>query len=418
MKRLTLAEWAALGARARRRAGTLKRAGQAGTGRATEGWQSLITGLACTLLVACAAHSSGPVVHQGAVKGAVAAAWSPDGTRLAVANNRRIWTYDAKSLALQRELYIGRKVKSGFEFEERYGLGNSLVFLDERRLATTGMGNRVSIWDVETAERIESFDWPEDAGYPISLAWSEPAGLLAAGTGTGSIVLLQPGTGAVAEILSPAGGALHAIRFGAEGDYLGTAGTGGEVVIWNVPARTIATRIPARGVVMDIEPIGAAGHFLVAGEELEIWSFTQPDTPAVLANPELGAQGAGYALAALTLAATAVLAPLSPAETLLIGTPPPPSGAVAKCGRAAAVDPGGARVADMHPGYLRERIRIIEAATGEVVEDLNPRGGLTCDLEFSPDGTRLLIANQAGGHVYETAAWTVTRLEASYTRPR
>ena len=401
MRKLTLAEWAALGVGAMRC------------------WRSIIPGFACALFAACAAtHPAEPLVHHGSVKGAVAAAWSPGGTRLAVANNRRIWTYDAKTLAGLHEMFVGRRVQTGFEFEERYGLGNSLVFVDERRVATTGMGHMVSIWDVETGERVEAFDWPEDAGYPVSLAWSEPAGLLAAGTGTGSIVLLQPGTGAVADTLGPAGGALHAVRFGSGGEYLGAAGTGGEVVIWNVPARTIATRIPARGVVMDIEPVGNEGRFLVAGNELEIWSFTQPDTPAVLANPDLGAQGVGYALAALTLAATAVLAPVSPAEAVLIGAPPPPSGAVAKCGRAAAVDPGGGRIADMHPGYLKERIRIIEATAGEVVEELNPRGGLTCDLEFSPDGTRLLIANQGGAHVYDTATWSVTRLEASYTRPR
>lgn len=371
----------------------------------------------CGLLIACASQPGDPIIHQGGVKGAVAAAWSPGGSRLAVANSRRIWTYDARTLRGQKELFVARKTAKGFEFADRYGLGNSLIFLDEDRLATTGMGAMVSIWDTATGAKVESVDWPVDHGYPISLAWSAETGVLAAGTGVGAVILMRPGDNAEPEVLGPAGGQLHAIRFGADGDYLGTAGTGAEVVIWNLPSRSIYARIPTEGFVMDIEPVGTDGRFLVAGKELRIWSFTQSDEPRTLDDPSLDAQAAGYALASASLVAIAVLVPYNPAEMLIYGTPTPPNNAVAACGRAAAVDPAGTLAADMHPGYLKERIRIIDVAQGEVVQKLDPRGGRTCDLQFSPDGSRLLIANQRGGHVYDTAAWGVTRLKASYTRP-
>jgi hypothetical protein len=68
---------------------------------------------------------------------------------------------------------------------------------------------------------------------------------------------------------------------------------------------------------------------------------------------------------------------------------------------------------------MKEVIRIIEIATEEVVIKLNPKGGMTCDLEFSPDGRHLLIANQRGAHIYDTTAWTSTRLELeTYPSPK
>jgi len=66
---------------------------------------------------------------------------------------------------------------------------------------------------------------------------------------------------------------------------------------------------------------------------------------------------------------------------------------------------------------MKEVIRVIDLATQAVVITLNPRGGMTCDLEFSPDGRFLLIANQRGAHIYDTAAWKVTRLKLSDAPP-
>jgi WD40 repeat protein len=214
---------------------------------------------------------------------------------------------------------------------------------------------------------------------------------------------MRPGSGEAAGALGNGGGEVHAVQFGSAGEYLGAAGTSGEVVIWDLSTREITARIPVEGTVMDIEPMGPGGRFLVAGSALEIWNFTKPGKAGGLANPNLAGQAVGYGFLFVVAA--------------LGSNPPSPNKDVVSCARAVAVSPDGLLIADMHPGYLKERIRIIDAVGGEVIEELNPRGGATCDLEFSPDGRHLLVANQRGGHVYDTATWTAVRLEASYTDP-
>jgi hypothetical protein len=64
----------------------------------------------------------------------------------------------------------------------------------------------------------------------------------------------------------------------------------------------------------------------------------------------------------------------------------------------------------MHPGVVKEVIRIIEADTHKKVKNLNPRGGFTCGMAFSPDSQQLLIANWRGAHLYDTNSWEATRL--------
>jgi DNA-binding beta-propeller fold protein YncE len=110
------------------------------------------------------------------------------------------------------------------------------------------------------------------------------------------------------------------------------------------------------------------------------------------------------------LIATEVGAPLLPAFPL-------PNTADARCSRSVAVTPDGRLLADMHPGITREKIRLIDPADGRVLQELNPRGGDTCGMAFSPDGSRLLIANQHGGQVYDLNSHTFTPLHTHITKP-
>jgi WD40 repeat protein len=92
------------------------------------------------------------------------------------------------------------------------------------------------------------------------------------------------------------------------------------------------------------------------------------------------------------------------------------SNSMSTCSRVVAVSPDSSLVADMHPGVMKERTRIIESVSGELVRELNPKGGRTCDLEFSPDGSRLLIANSRGAHLFDTKTWEVERIKTRVGR--
>jgi DNA-binding beta-propeller fold protein YncE len=72
----------------------------------------------------------------------------------------------------------------------------------------------------------------------------------------------------------------------------------------------------------------------------------------------------------------------------------------------------------MHPGITREKIRLIDPANGQVLRELNPRGGDTCGMAFSPDGSRLLIANRHGGQVYDLNSQTFAPLNTHITKPK
>ena len=66
---------------------------------------------------------------------------------------------------------------------------------------------------------------------------------------------------------------------------------------------------------------------------------------------------------------------------------------------------GGNYIVDVHAGKLKEKIRIIDVKEDRVVARLNPRGGNTCAVAFSPDGSQLLIANNRVARLYDANSW-------------
>jgi WD40 repeat protein len=147
---------------------------------------------------------------------------------------------------------------------------------------------------------------------------------------------------------------------------------------------------------MEIEQMGKPGEFLLAGDTIEIWNYIDQEDAGDIAEPNLAGQKTGWFIL-----------------DVLSWMPIPQQENIVPCKRAVAVSPDGRMLADMHPGALKEVIRIIALPSQEVIETLNPLGGMTCDLRFSPDGQFLLIANQRGAHVYDTTTWEVKRLKLS-----
>ena len=204
--------------------------------------------------------------------------------------------------------------------------------------------------------------------------------------------------------------------------YLAAAGSADELVIWDLQTMQEYARLPTNGATVEIARFGKPGQILVAGKDLEIWNFLSQDEVGNLDNPNLVAQaiggGALFALSVIpfipigTSAGATMVAPSDLGLTFF----PIPNSKMANCSRVVAVSPDGSLVADMHPGVMKERTRVIEAESGEVLRELNPKGGRTCDLEFSPDGSRLLIANSRGAHLFDTKTWEVERIKMRIRR--
>lgn len=377
--------------------------------------------LVLTRISPCAAGDR-PIVHHNYVKSATTAAFSSSGDYIAVASDKRIWVFDANTLEQISEMVDYEYVNYKWKFKYRYGLGNSLEFVSADEVVTAGLGAMLTYWDIRTGSRTNVQDWDTGLGYPVSLAYSPGRRLLAAGTSRGMVVLSWPGTNKPSQNLAGYSGTVLSLLFSENDQYLAAAGTADELVIWDLQTMQVYARLSTDSTTVEIARFGKPGQILVAGKDLEIWNFLSQDEVGRLDDPNLVAQGIGAgALFALSIipfipiGASTGATMVAPSDLGLIFFPIPNS-MTATCSRVVAVSPDGRLVADAHPGVMKERTRIIEAESGEILRELNPKGGRTCNLEFSPDGTRLLIANSRGAHLFDTKSWVVERIKISVGR--
>ena len=379
--------------------------------------------------------SDQPLVLHTTRKAALASAFSPTGSRFAVANDKRLWVFDTKS---QKELGVFYSVEKivharhhyEYEWDYRYGTGNGLTFVSESEVATTGMGSMVSVWDTDRGKNVESINWPVEYGFPIALAWAPRNSVIAAVTGTGHIVMVRRGSNLPAKPLQGPPQSNYAVSFSHDERYVVATGNAGILSIWDLQNFTEVARIPSGEVVHDLGLL-KPGHLLTAGDSLKIWDFLGGDEVGGFKNPSLGGQAAVVVLGALTLVSgTAALASAATPSPYSINSPSVGETAAAAagtsagiivskpwttahaCKRAAATSPDGRWIVDKQLGLDElERIRVIDSASGEVVQSLKPRGSNTCDLKFSPDGSLLILVNSKGAHLFDSTTWKSKRIK-------
>ena len=162
---------------------------------------------------------------KGSVSGNLA--YSPDGTRLAVASTVGIWLYDANS-GVELSLLTGHK-----------GSVFSIVFSpDGKTLASGDQGNAVHLWDAETGQhkmtltgdtRISTTVW--------SMSFSPDSTTLAAtqaGVGSGSkIYLWDTNTGEHRQTLTGHTDHVNSISFSPDGTTLASGGDDKTIYLWN-----------------------------------------------------------------------------------------------------------------------------------------------------------------------------------------
>jgi len=119
-------------------------------------------------------------------------AFSPDQTLLAFANASEIRVIDADSWQHVRTL---RELPGHSENAQpqlfRHGVGDSMVFLDNTRIASTGMGGLVTVWDVRSGLQFAVVESLPEEEFATTIDYSDINKRLAIGTNAGRIFLTK-----------------------------------------------------------------------------------------------------------------------------------------------------------------------------------------------------------------------------------
>ena len=386
-------------------------------------------GLVTILVAACATIEPIPFYKPAAYSfianfGLSAAAFAPGGRLAAVANFNTIWVLETSTM----------KTLSVFSGHDRFGTNNTLVFLDDERIATTaqfeqpgtgGIQAAVKIWKVDDANAAPTvIALPELGRYAISLGRSDATGALAAGGYNGAVVVLMPDDhGRFMKIALPGlDGPVLGLAFDQNGTMLAAGGVDSSIPVWDLQALTEIGSLPADDTVFDLDLVPGAQALVVTGKDLRVWKFQSAASPTSLDNPSLAGDyvviGGLWATLTVLAAATAALGGYAPLPSMTAHEPHEPE--YGFCARETAVSPDGRIISDVHSGKLKEKIRIMDLERGAIIKKLDPAGGHTCGVVFSPDSSKLLLANHRGAFLYDTKTWAFENFDlgASCTNPR
>jgi WD40 repeat protein len=117
---------------------------------------------ACLLVIAllnlAGCVASRPPDHERAFS---SVAFSPDHSLLAFADAVEIRVLEVETRAIVNVLrQLPQDTEGADPLYFRHGVGDTMVFLDNHRIATTGMGGLVSIWDIRSGSRLSVIDPP------------------------------------------------------------------------------------------------------------------------------------------------------------------------------------------------------------------------------------------------------------------
>ena len=149
-------------------------------------------------------------------------AFSPDGTRLAVASSIGIWIYDTRP---------GKKVKELDLLTGHTEMVRFVAFLpDGNRLASASDDMTVRLWEVPTGEQIATFY--KHTGRVFSVAFSPDGNMIASGDVDGAVYLWNANTGQHKATLSGHTEMVQDIAFSPDGNTIATDTTK-TVCLWD-----------------------------------------------------------------------------------------------------------------------------------------------------------------------------------------
>lgn len=386
--------------------------------------------------------------------------FSADNSLLAFANAEEIRVLEVETLTATITL---RRSPQDTEASEpasfRHGVGDTLVFLDDQRIATTGMGGLVSIWSARSGDRLSVIDPPDEEVFASTLDYSPSSNRLIVGTVDGHIFLANVSGDAVGPLLPIAKleGYIWDLQFGQEGQYFASASMTAKkrnnrsdegpsfsaaagqidegfsandhdpqiqpvntsnVAIWDADSQEKVGDLDGANDVYKMALAPNERTLLTAGDEVRVWEFLTLEQAGELTDPSMVLQGIGVgtmvAVSVLGLAAGAavgapfmVIDPFTATQLMLM-----PVGLAFRpetCMRSAAISPDGMTVVTTTRGPSHNVMAVIDRA-GDKVVDKWKADTYVCDMEFSPNGKYLLTATNTGVQIYDTTNWKRTNI--------
>lgn len=362
-------------------------------------WPAISRLLATTLLAifisACATAPPAEKVDNY-WNGYTTVAISPNGKIVAAANRYVVVLFDIEQ---------GRQVGWFWAYDDkgksfrlpRTGLGDTLSFIDENHIVTTGMGGMATVWDIRNGQKQQHIDPPDKGMYAISLAWSKETGTLALGTRDGTIVTYKLDENSFSEpqfLLSHLG-RVNDLVFSADGKYMASGADDRTVVIWDMETRKEIGRHQTDGDISDLEVVSSRRSLIIAGDDVTIWKFLTEEEALELKEDKAVAQWVGTG-ALYVLQAGLLFTGLSGG----ISTHDP-----ANCGRFTTVSPDGKFLVDVKPGPMTNKVTVLDVDLNEILREVDVSQSV-CDLEFTRDGRRLVLVGDGGLFLVDTATWT------------
>lgn len=353
--------------------------------------------LSLTLLLAACATAPPDEKVDNYWNGYTTVALSPSGRLAAAANRHIVVLFD-----LEEERQIGwfwaidAKGK-GFRLP-RSGLGDTLEFIDEEHIVTTGMGGMATVWDIRNGTKTLHIDPPVQNMHPISMAWSPETGQLVLGMRDGTIVLTDPRADEAPqpELLLSHVGRVNDMVFSQDGRYMASAGDDRNVVIWDMETRKEIGRLQADGDISDLEVIAGQQSLVVAGDDVALWKFLSGEEALALKEDKNVGQWLGtaslYALQA-GLLLTGIGGGISTHDPM-------------NCGRFVGVSPGGEWLVDVKPGPMANKITVLDVARNEILHEVDVPNAI-CDVEFTKKGDYAVLVGDGGFFLVDTVTWSV-----------
>ena len=349
--------------------------------------------------------------------GASGAAFTPDGSKLAIGSREEIWVVDTASQKMTA--HISNPSNS------RFGGKKSLEFIDNHRLVI-GADGAILLWNLQQKRVTDRVNLNSNMFSPRAISWSDASNLLAFSTGTtrepvSVVPISDKGFGSVRTVPGFEGVPGDMV-FSRDGRYLAATGDGEGVVIREVETGQAVGKLPTKGYVNNLELFGE-NRLLVAGSNIAFWTFLDQQQASKFDNPDLQGQISGQiavrvagtiALGILTYFAFGVailtgdggsVAGLAQA-TAEVATSPVRTEQEEWCGRNTAISPDGRWLADVYPGITKEIIQVFDLDSDLVSKSLNPKGHYSCVVRFSPNGKQLLITTEKVARLYDTETWT------------